>query len=150
MNSDRLRAITPASFQSTISANTRTCSVTERFRHPFYVLRFRPSFALNTQRNLRIRFFITDEATFPDDTGSAARGATGTNLLADYGVQDYIVGDGEEGEKDIPINRWFPDGKRICVDAHNLDASNPHTLDLGVDLLDATPLSWGESIRGAA
>jgi hypothetical protein len=118
--------------------------VTPRFRHPFFIVQFRPSFAMNTQRNLRLRFWIVDSDDFvtdPVQSGAGARGGYGTSLIE--GLQDYIVGDGEEGEKNVPVNRWFPDGKRIAVDAHNLDATNAHTLDVLADLLDATSLQRG-------
>ena len=148
----KLRPIAPATFQDSIAANTRSFIVTDRFRFPFFIVRFRPSFALNTQRNLRVRFWIseTDPTLETDNTGVLAEGPSGINLMGDYGVQDYIVGDGEEGEKDVPVNRWFPDGKRIIIDCHNLDSSNPHTLDVVADLLDATPMLRGETLRGAA
>ena len=133
-----MRPASPVSFQNSIGADTRKILVSDRIPYDFHIVQIRPSFALNTQRLLRLRFFVVDENDFPATSPAAgAPGAAGINLMANRGAQDYIVGDGAEGEKDVPVGRTFERGKRVAVDCHNTDASYAHTVDVLVDMLNA-------------
>jgi len=113
-------------FVESIPANTRQTFLTLRFSSPFFLQRFDRSFALNTQRQLRLRFWVTPQRVVQDNESPA-----GMNLLGRFGTQDYIVGDGETS-RPLHINRMFPGGYCIAVDAQNMSAANAHTLDVQV------------------
>ena len=125
------RQLDPAIFQETVPANTRRTYVSSRFSDPFTVKNIRPAFALNTQRNLRVTVWVTEQQAVADNERP-----TGLNLFADRGTRDYIVGDGAEGELNIPIRRNFPGGYRIAVEAENINPGNTHTLDVLVELAE--------------
>ena len=128
------RDVAPASFQKTVSAATRSSYVGRQMEKPWRILDIRPAFAINTQRNLRLSFWVTDQSSIPDGDANGGR-PTGVNLMAFEGdSEDYIVGDGEEGEKSIAVQRQFPEGLRPCVEAYNVDGSNAHTLDVIISL----------------
>lgn len=122
------RSIPPASWQQSIPANTRRTVTSKKFTKRFRVKRFRPSFALNTQRNLRLSVWITDGPLTADGARPAGR-----NLMPDRGGVDYIVGDGEEGEKDVLLNAIGMAGEYVAVECYNVDATNAHTLDALVE-----------------
>ena len=128
----------PARFHSTVAAATRTPSFSsERFIQPTRIEAVRVSFALNTQRTLRLRFWLAMSTSTRTTTGSNQTVPTeGRNLLAGWGDVDYVVGDGQEGEIRIPLNVDHPGGFYLCVDADNQDGSNSHTVDVTFDLLD--------------
>jgi len=115
-----------ANFYKSVPAATRQTFLTQKFTQPFFLQRFDRSFALNTQRYLRLRFWITPQVTIADDVQPE-----GMNLLGHFGDEDYIVGDGET-TRPLQINRMFPPGFRIAVDADNQDGANAHTLDVQV------------------
>ena len=120
-------AIPPARFTETVAAGVRSSYVTERFKKEIYINEIIYSFAANTQRTLKLRFWVTDQQAIPNDEQP-----TGINLLAHTGTRDYVVGDGESNQR-IFIGRKIPAGMRLCIDAENID-SYGHTLDAGFDL----------------
>jgi hypothetical protein len=100
--------------------------------------RVRVAFALNTQRLLRVRVWVTsDTSTLVETPGTPSRTMPrGLSLLASEGSSsvDYVVGDGQEGEMVINIGRAFPPGSYVAVDADNQSTTAPHTLDCSVDV----------------
>lgn len=119
--------VPPARFVETVSANTRSFYVTERFKSEIYIDDIIYSFAANTQRTLKLRFWVTDQQAVADDAIPR-----GINLLAHTGTRDYVVGDGENNQR-IGIGRKVPAGMRLMIDAENTDAYS-HTVDAGFDL----------------
>ena len=120
-------ALPPARFVETVTAGVRSSFVTERFQNEIYINEIIYSFATNTQRTLKLRFWVIDAQSVPDDEQPV-----GINLLSHTGTRDYVVGDGESNQR-IFIGRKMPAGMRLCVDAENSDAY-AHTLDAGFDL----------------
>ena len=118
-------------FQNSVPAVTRRTYVSNRIMVPFYLNEIRPAFALNTQRLLQLTFWIVAAGAWADGVRPA-----GINLLAGIGPQDYIVGDGAEGEKNIRVRRWFPPGLYFAVEANNTDPANAHTLDVEAEILE--------------
>jgi len=127
---------------ATIAARSRVCTFSgERFRNRATIALARVTFALNTQRTLRIRLWACDSNT----TRPSASGATtpiletaptsGRNLLAGPGNVDYVVGDGEEGIREIALDVELQGGFYLCVDADNTDTSD-HTMDVTFELIE--------------
>ena len=114
--------IMTASFFSTVAAGSKKTLVSERINAPFITRRIVASFALNTARTLRLRFFISPDADNPTTTYP-----NGTNLLQLVGHVDYVVGDDEQ--KDVRFEVPEPlAGKWLKVYAENTD-TNLHTID---------------------
>jgi len=125
-NAGQYAPLPPARFVETVSANTRSFYVSERFKSEIFINEIIYSFAANTQRTLRLRFWVSDQQAVDDDATPR-----GINLLAHTGTRDYVVGDGESNQR-ISINRKVPAGMRLMIDAENTD-SYSHTVDAGFD-----------------
>lgn len=123
-------------FQDTVAANTRECFFTERFMRPILCETIRVSFAINTQRTLRIRMWATTGTTVHAIDGTHDLPVAGRNLMNTTGPQDYTTGDGQEGEIIIARNVRLPGGSFLCVDADNTDVANAHTVDVAIDVVE--------------
>lgn len=121
------RPLPPARFVETVTAGVRSFYVSERFRSEIFINEILYSFAENTQRTLKLRFWATEQQAVADDALPR-----GMNLLAHTGTRDYVVGDGEANQR-IYIGRIVPAGLRLMIDAENTDAYS-HTVDAGFDL----------------
>lgn len=112
-------------YDGSVGAGAGVTLVSKRLTFPFTTERFRVHFALNTNKTLRIRFFISADASAP-----TAQPVVGHNIFAPLGQVDYIVGDNQEVE--VPYRVKCVDrGTYIKLFAENLDA-NPHTIDAHV------------------
>ena len=103
-NTINFHALIPAAASAVQSQ--RTSFFSDRITAPSRLQTIRPKFAINTQRLLRLRFWITySQTTVPiSPTGEMP---TGRNLMANSltgnaSAVDYVVGDGEAY---APINR---------------------------------------------
>jgi hypothetical protein len=108
-------------FYDSVSANSVKTLVSGYITFPFTIERLRAQFALNCNRQLRLRFFIS-----PDDSAPASLDQTGHNILEPLGQVDYIVGDAESIE--IPYRIEVDEkGMYVKIVAENLD-SYEHTI----------------------
>lgn len=133
--------LTTIAFHDTVDPLSKKTLVSKRITERFTVKRIRASFALNTNRTLKLRFFISYDRTAP-----TTKQPSGTNILTQLGQVDYIVGDGDV--KDFPIEiKEFRRGAYIKVYAENEDAY-PHTIDvlITIEMLSGKPVE--ELIRG--
>ena len=112
-------------FLGTCDALSEKTLVSDRVFHPFVTRKFLISFALNTQRLLRIKVFIDDDKEVP-----TSGEPSGLNLFSSYGNVDYVVGDGAtlEFEHEVHIDQR---GMWIKVYAQNMD-NYSHTIDVAV------------------
>jgi hypothetical protein len=116
------------SFFATVSASGNSTLVSQRISVPFVVHQVRASFALNTARTLKLRFFLSLDKSAP-----SALPLTGSNILADIGQVDYLVGDDDTKV----LNTSFlsaSGGAFVKVFAENTDV-NDHTVDVQIDVL---------------
>jgi hypothetical protein len=110
--------------------SSRVYFASERLTTPVKVLRIFPNFAINTQRLLKI---------YPVVTSNEGYSTSGTDQTIEGGMfllsaDGFIVGDGQEGERSIEINRVFPAGMYLAIRAVNADTANPHTLDFSFEI----------------
>lgn len=112
-------------FNGTVAANSIKTLVSQRLIFPFATREFRVHFALNTNKTLRVEFFIS-----PDDSAPTARPLTGHSVFSTLGQVAYIVGDDETVI--IPYHILIPErGMFIKVFADNQD-SYEHSIDAQV------------------
>jgi len=110
------------SFFGKVAANSMVTLVSKRITVPFELQRVRASFALNTNRMLRLEFFIS-----PDKSAPTVKPLTGFSVLSESGQVDYLVGD--DDMKEVPIRIAVRvAGMYIKVLADNQD-SYEHTID---------------------
>jgi len=110
------------SFFGKVAANSKVTLVSKRITVPFELQRIRASFALNTNRTLRLEFFIS-----PDKSAPTVKPLTGFSVLSESGQVDYLVGD--DDMKEVPIRIAVKvAGMYIKVFADNQD-SYEHTID---------------------
>lgn len=100
----------------------------------FWIHQVRISFELNAQRLLQIRVYVTGSSGFNSGVPPTGIRASGIPIIGSRGGQAYVVGDGEEGEIVIPVNRPFPKGNRICFEGYNTDPSDVHSIDARADI----------------
>jgi len=126
--------LTTIAFHSTVAPQANKTLVSKRITERFRVKRIRASFALNTNRTLKLYFFISYDKEAPTTEKPA-----GINILAQLGQVDYLVGDDES--KDFPIEiQEFRRGAYIKVYAENTDTYT-HTIDalITVEMLAGKP-----------
>jgi hypothetical protein len=112
-------------FFDTVAANSSKTLVSKPLLFPYTVERFRAHFALNTNKQLRVKFYLS-----LDDSAPTSEPLTGENVLGSLGQVDYLVGDDEPVE--IPYRLGVPvGGMYVKVFAVNLD-SYEHTIDAQV------------------
>lgn len=90
IGSDHHGQILTVNFLSSVAANTAKTVVSKRISRPFKLLLIRPHFILNTNRKVRLYFFVS-----PDDSSPSSLPLTGSNLIAEASQTNYIVGDDE-------------------------------------------------------
>ena len=104
------------SFYDTVAANAMKTLVSGYIKFPFTIEKLRAQFALNCNRQLRLRFFIS-----PDDSAPTTFNLPGHNILEPLGNVDYIVGDDEPIE--IPYRIAVEEaGMYVKVFAENVDS----------------------------
>lgn len=112
-------------FNGTVAANSKVTLVSQRLIFPFVTKEFRVHFALNTNKTLRVSFYIS-----PDDSAPVVQPLTGHSVFSTLGQVDYVVGDDETVI--IPYHILIPDiGIFIKVFADNTD-SYEHSIDAQV------------------
>lgn len=114
--------VVPISFVGTVAANSKATFVSKLITVPFELQRVRVSFALNTNRTLRVEFFISPDKSAPTD-----KPLTGLSVLSELGQVDYLVGD--DNIKEIPMRMQVKTSNMyVKVYADNTD-SYEHFLD---------------------
>jgi hypothetical protein len=113
------------SFFGTVPPLSNTTLVSRRITSNFTVKEIAASFALNTNRQLRLYFFISYDTEAPTD-----KEPQGINILKQLGQVDYLVGDDERKVVKIEIKE-FVKGAYIKVYAVNEDTYE-HTIDAQV------------------
>lgn len=109
-------------FYDTVAAHSKKTLVSKRITTPFELQRVKASFALNTNRRLRIEFVIS-----PDDSTPSDKPLTGFNVLSELGQVEFLVGD--DDMKEVPMRIAVKvAGMYVKVFASNLD-SYEHTID---------------------
>lgn len=112
-------------FNGTVAANSKVTLVSQRLIFPFVTKEFRVHFALNTNKTLRVSFYIS-----PDNSAPTVKPLTGHSVFSTLGQVDYIVGD--DVTVTIPYHILIPViGMFIKVFADNTD-SYPHSIDAQV------------------
>lgn len=118
--------IVPVNFNGSVPANSLAVFQSVRFEGPGKVVNGHVAFALNTQRQLRLRFFVVFQEAAPTRPA-------GNNLLAYRGAVDYVAGDGQEGalplQFDHKVHHW---PWWLVVQGDNQDTTTAHTLDTTV------------------
>jgi hypothetical protein len=114
-------------FFGSVAANSIKTLVSGSLTFPFTTEEFRAHFALNTNKTLRIRFFVS-----PDDSTPVSFPVTGQSIFEPCGQVDYLVGDDEtvivRYRVEIPVSGMF-----FKVVAENLD-SYEHSIDCHVEI----------------
>jgi hypothetical protein len=119
--------LTTINFLDTVAASSNKTLVSKRIENKFRVKRIRCSFALNTNRTLRLYFFVSEDPSAPTDEEPK-----GFNLLSQLGQQNYLVGDDEWKELPLEVEE-FEKGKYVKIYAVNTDTYE-HTIDAQVTL----------------
>jgi hypothetical protein len=127
-----MKALAPAVFyDGAIALSTRKNYLGLIYNKPFRVKALRVAFALNTQRLLQVSLLWVPGGSTPADNTIPS----GVDLLGGQTSNNFVVGDGLDGEYVIPIDREFPFGA-VCISANNTDNANTHTLNARVELED--------------
>ena len=109
-------------FHGSVAANCIKTLVSQRLTFPFATREVRAHFALNTNKELRLEFYLS-----PDSSAPTSRPLTVRSLLSSLGEVPYIVGDDETVV--VPYHVLVPDiGTYLKVLAENLD-SYEHSID---------------------
>ena len=112
-------------FSGNCVANGELTLCSKRVNFPFRTKRFVASFALGTDRTLRLKFFLS-----PDPSEPASGKPTGINLLGIFGEDPYLIGDDEQKSVDYETEVKQL-GYYIKVYANNTDSFD-HTVDVFV------------------
>lgn len=114
-------------YYGVVAANAVKTLVSGHLTYPFTTEEFRCHFALNTNKTLLIRFFVS-----PDDSEPTSLPVTGHSIFSPAGQVDYIVGDDEtvivKYRVEIPESGMF-----VKVVAENTD-SYEHSIDACVQI----------------
>lgn len=115
--------ILTVNFLSSVDANSAITIVSKRISRPFRLWLIRPHFALNTNRTLRLYFFVS-----PDNYAPTSLPMTGSNLIAEASQTNYVVGD---DEYKLLWQNWESQtgGNYLKVYADNTDSFD-HTIDV--------------------
>lgn len=110
-------------FHGTCEALAEKTLVSGNIRFAYKLKTVRIAFAPGTNRQMRIKIFTSNDYNAP-----SSGEPTGTNLLAEYGQVDYIIGDDDwrrfEHEVRVPTrNNWL----KIYADNRDIFA---HTIDV--------------------
>jgi len=110
-------------FHDTVSALSEKTLVSDRIRWKFRIHRIQVAFPPGANRLVKIKVFYS-----PDSNAPSTGEPSGTNLFAQWGPQDYIVGD--DALIEFP-HRISPDGRGLFlkVYADNEDTYE-HTIDV--------------------
>lgn len=127
METIRLGKSPPIIYNQTVAPLTRQTFASSLIDWPFYIDTVRIAFALNTARTLQVRVWISDVPAVANNVIPS-----GIGLFSGIGADDYVVGDGTEGELIVPIGRAFPGHKYVLCEGNNLDIFN-HTLDVRIN-----------------
>lgn len=109
-------------FSGTCLAAAELTLVSKRINYPFKILSFNASFALNTNRTLKLRCFIS-----PDKSASTTGEPTGQNIFATLGEDSYLIGDDEQKNLKHEVN-VRESGMYLKIHAENIDTF-AHTVD---------------------
>jgi len=123
-----VEGVVVVSFLGTVSAGGELTLVSRRITFPFRTWKLRVFFPLNTNRTVRVSFFLS-----PDSSAPITGKPTGQNLFSAYSAVDYIVGDDEMKELEHVVD-VKEIGQYVKVYARNTDAF-PHTVDAQVMII---------------
>jgi hypothetical protein len=112
-------------FSGTCVANGELTLCSKRINFPFMTKKFVASFALGTDRTLKLRYFLS-----PDSSEPATGKPTGINLFGIFGEDPYLIGDDEQKVVEHET-RVKEKGYYIKVYANNTDSFD-HTVDVFV------------------
>jgi len=105
--------------------------VSQRISSPYIIAEIRASFALSTNRTLKLYFFVSQDPSAP-----AIGEPSGFNCLDEYGQVSYLTGDDElKTVKNNSLINVHPSWLKIY--AVNSDAFN-HTIDVQFDITIVT------------
>ena len=121
----RTGRLTTISFNSSVLGLAQKTLVSKRINTPFTTKELIVNFALNTNRLLKIRPFISYDNNAPTDTQPKA-----TNILTQLSQSDFLVGDDEQKRVSIEIKQ-DTSGVYILIHAENDDVVE-HTIDVQV------------------
>ena len=101
--------------------------VSQRISSPFIVSEIRASFALNTNRTLKLSFFVS-----PDPSAPVTGTPTGFDCLDEYGQVSFLTGDDEQKTvKNNSLIKEHPSWLKIfALNADNFE----HTIDAQIDI----------------
>lgn len=109
-------------FFGTVAAHSKATLVSKLITAPFELQRVKVAFALNTNRQLRVEFFISPDESTPTD-----KPLTGLSVLSALGQVEYLVGD--DDTKEVPMKIAVRTSNMyVKVFADNQD-SYEHTID---------------------
>ena len=114
-------------FYGTVGANSIKTLVSGHLTFPFTTEEFRAHFALNTNKTLRLRFFMS-----PDDSAPTSFPVGGNSIFLPVGQVDYLVGDDETVVVRYRVE-IAESGTFLKVVAENTD-SYDHTIDAQVEI----------------
>lgn len=115
------------SFSGSVAALSRATLVSKFINYPYRVVQFSASFALGTNRTLRLSPLIDRDASAPTTLP-----IMGTNLLAQTGEVEFIVGDDERKVMTLGVEQ-IGRGTFLKVHANNLDTFD-HTIDAQITI----------------
>lgn len=120
------------SFYGSVTTGARVTLVSKRIGMPYVVTGIRVKYALGHVGTVQHSFFISDDPEAP-----TAGIPSGTNLLAQYGSVDYVVGD--DDVSDIQDNTIMDRmGTWVKVHAYNTDTAT-HTINVLITIDDLRP-----------
>ena len=114
-------------FNGEVAANSIKTLVSGHITFPFTTEEFRAHFALNTNKKLRLRFFISS-----DDSAPTALPVGGQSIFLPVGQVDYLVGDDSTVTVKYRV-QIDQSGTYLKVVAENTD-SYLHTIDAYVEI----------------
>jgi len=113
-------------FFATVPASSSRSYTSKRITTPFITERFHVSFALNTNRTMKVSFYISADDQTPNGPPN------GSDVFAALGQVDYLTGDDEA--KEVRHQVFIPSsGMYLKVLAVN-DDGNEHTLDAQITI----------------
>ena len=114
-------------FYDTVTALSEKTVVSSRIMFPFVIHRISIGFPPGSNRLVQIKIFVS-----ADDEAPTTGEPSGTNIFAQYGQKDYVVGDDAvvEFPHQIDVSER---GMYLKVYANNLD-SYDHTIDVHVTI----------------
>lgn len=118
-------------FHGTCPASSNLTLCSNRISRPFKLLSINASFALNTNRLLKLYFYASFDPSTPSDSHPL-----GTNVLSEHSPTPYLVGD---DDRKVLSHSWLvpESGSYLKVFAVNSDTF-PHAIDAQCEIEELT------------